>query len=330
MKVFVTGGTGLVGEPVVRALVNRGDEVTALVRNTSSAERMRALGAVAVHGAVEDPRLWESLAPFDGMIHVAALIAARVPWQRFFQVNAEGTRLAASSARRVGARLVHLSSVAVYGRQAADDAPGTRTEHSPFGPVEDHDFYARSKRLAEEMVRAEVALGLEAVILRPCVVYGKGDRLFLPRLTRLARHGWLPRVGAGNAPLALVHAESVAAAALRALDVPRAAGRIYQVTNDGEISARQLTAAIAGGIGRRVRAVPVPERVALALAVGLQGALRVAGPGLYPGTITGAVRFWRGGNPYTSRRANDELDWHPAVRHAEVVAALARGFVPAA
>lgn len=324
MKVFVTGGTGLVGEPVVRALRARGDEVVALARSRTAAATLSALGATPVMGCVEDPRVWDSLSDADGVIHSAALIAARSPWQRFFQVNVEGTRLAAAASRRVGARLVHVSSVAVYGRQAADEPPGTRTEHSPLGPLEEHDYYARSKRLAEEMVRAEVALGLAAVILRPCVVYGDGDRLLLPRLAAAARHGWLPRVGPGTLPMAIVHAESIADAAVRALDAPGAVSRIYQVTNDGEITPRGFVGALADGLGRRIRTLPVHEGAAFALAGGVQQLLRMIGPGLYPGTITGAVRFWRGGNPYTSARARSELGWTPAVDHGAAIAAIVR------
>lgn len=324
MRVFVTGGTGLVGSPVVRLLCQRGDQVGALVRDEVGAERMQALGASPVFGSVEDPRPWEGIDASDGVIHVAALVAARAPWQTFFQVNVEGTRLAAATARRLGVRLVHISSVAVYGRQAYDDPSGSRREGSAFGPLEDHDFYARSKRLAEEAVRAEVALGLEAVMLRPCVVYGEGDRLFLPRMAEVARRGWLPRVGSGNLPMAIVNAESVADAALRALDTPRAASRIYNVTNDGDITPREFVAALADGVGRRVRTFPIPEVAALAAAHVVQGALRLMGPGLYPGTITGAVRFWRGGNPYTSERAQDELGWRPAVAHRQAIASLVR------
>lgn len=324
MRVFVTGGTGLVGAPVVAALRSRGDEVDALVRDEAGAARMRALGACPVFGSIEDPRVWDAVRGAGGVIHVAALVAARVPWQTFFQVNVEGTRLAAATARRLGARLVHISSVAVYGRQAYDESPGSRREGAPFGPLDDQDFYARSKRLAEESVRAEVALGLEAVILRPCVVYGEGDRLFLPRMAAAARHGWLPRIGAGNLSMAVVHADSVADAALRALDTPRATSRIYNVTHDGDITPRDFVAALAEGVGRRIRTVRIPEGAALAAAHGVQAALRVVGPGLYPGTITGAVRFWRGGNPYTSERAHAELDWNPAVPHRQVIAALVR------
>jgi nucleoside-diphosphate-sugar epimerase len=171
-----------------------------------------------------------------------------------------------------------------------------------------------------------VALGLEAAILRPCVIYGDGDRLLLPRMTAVARYGWLPRIGSGQLPLALVHAESVAAAAIRALTVPRAVSRIYQVTNDGEIALREFVAALSDGIGRRIRTIPISEPVALAIAHGAQAALRMAGPGLYPGTITGAVRFWRGGNPYSSARAREELGWRPEVRHREVITKLVRRY----
>jgi nucleoside-diphosphate-sugar epimerase len=326
VRVFVTGGTGLVGTPIVRMLVRRGVEVTALVRSDPGAARMRELGATPRFGGVEDPRTWEDIGAHEGVIHSAALVAARLPWQNFFQVNVEGTRLAAATARRLGARLIHVSSVAVYGRKAADEPAGSRNEAAPLGALAEHDYYARSKRLAEEMVRAEVAIGLEAVMLRPCVVYGADDRLFLPRLAAAARLGWLPRVGAGDRPMAIVHADSVADAAVRALDTPQAASRIYLVTNDGDITPREFVAAMSDGLGRPIRSVPIPPSAALGIARGAEAVLRVLGPGLYPGTLSGAVRFWRGGNPYTSERARAELGWAPDVRHREVVAELVRGY----
>jgi hypothetical protein len=61
----------------------------------------------------------------------------------------------------------------------------------------------------------------------------------------------------------------------------------------------------------------------------VQAVLRVVGPGLYPGTITGAVRFWRGGNPYTSARAEAELGWIPSVAHQARIASLVRRYATA-
>lgn len=328
MRVFLTGGTGLVGSEVAQALVSRGATVTALVRDAPGADRMRTMGARPVPGAVEDLRTWEAVAGVDAIVHAAALVAARLPWTRFHAVNVEGSRLAAAAARRIGARLVHVSSVAVYGRQAYDEPPFSRREDAPFGPLEDHDFYARSKRLAEDAVRAEMAAGLDAVTLRPCVVYGPADRLFLPRLARLARLGWLPRVGSGTLPLAMVHSESVAAAVLAALEHPAAGGGTYNVTRDGDLTHQGLLRALAAGLDRPVRSVPVPESLALGGAKAAQVILRLLGPGLYPGTITGAVRFWRGGNPYAVERARADLEWAPELDHegrlARLIAQLGR------
>jgi nucleoside-diphosphate-sugar epimerase len=324
VNVFLTGGTGLLGRHVIKHLSADGARVVALARDDAGESAIRALGAVPLRGRAEDPRTWERVLPCRVIVHAAALIAARAPWPVFYQANVEGTRLAATTARRIGARLVHVSSVAVYGRRAYDVEALGIGERFPFGPLEDHDFYARSKRLAEEVVREEADRGLEAVILRPCVIYGPGDRLFLPRLAAVARHGWLPLVGNRNAPLALVHARNVAAGVVAAALLPRAADRVYNLTNDDEITPRDFVAAIGEGIGRRIRTVRVPEAAAMAAARLVAAGLRVVGPGLYPGTLTGAVRFWRGGNPYRSNAARADLGWHPLIRHAEGVREAAR------
>ena len=324
MNVFLTGGTGLLGRHVIEQLAAAGARVVALARDEAGESTLRARSATPRRGRVEDPRTWDRVLPCRVVVHIAAIIAARAPWPVFYQANVEGTRLAATTARRIGARLVHVSSVAVYGRRAYDVEPLSIGERFPFGPLEEHDYYARSKRLAEEVVREEVDRGLEAVILRPCVIYGPGDRLFLPRLVAVARHGWLPLIGKGDAPLALVHARNVAAGVAAAATAPLAAGRVYNLTNDDEISPRAFIAAVGEGIGRRVRTVTVPETAALATARVVEAGLRLVGPGLYPGTLTGAVRFWRGGNPYRSHAARTDLRWHALIRHAEGVREAAR------
>jgi nucleoside-diphosphate-sugar epimerase len=141
------------------------------------------------------------------------------------------------------------------------------------------------------------------------------------RLVAVARHGW--PAGEEGSLLALVH-PGVAAGVVAAAIVPLAAGRVYNLTNDDEISPRAFIAAIGDGIGRRVRTVTVPETAALATARVMEAGLRIVGPGLYPGTLTGAVRFWRGGNPYRSHAARTDLGWHALIRHAEGVREAAR------
>src|SRR2546429_9890248 len=85
--------------------------------------------------------------------------------------------------------LIHISSVAVYAGSAAYPAtPERRDEDFPFQPIAALDFYARSKRMAEDVVcGAATHRELAIASLRPHVVYGERDRLFTPRVIRAAR-----------------------------------------------------------------------------------------------------------------------------------------------
>ena len=184
MTVLVTGGSGLVGSHVIEALRSRGTSVRALVRPASRAAVER-LGADAVPGDVTDPAAWRAAAlGVRGIVHAAAVVQRRCSWERYLAVNVEGTRLATLAADTAGARLVHISSVAVYGGSGAYGIdPERRGEDSPFLPIVESDFYARSKRMAEALVREAAGGGLSTVALRPNVVYGERDRLFTPRLS---------------------------------------------------------------------------------------------------------------------------------------------------
>src|SRR5207253_2413007 len=154
MSVLVTGASGLVGSHVVEALVARGDAVRALVRPASRAAVLR-LGADAVVGDVTDPAAWRAAARgVRAIVHAAAIVQRRASWEQYVAVNVEATRLAVAAARAERARLVHISSVAVYAGSAAYPAtPERRDEDFPFQPIAAPDFYARSKRMAEDVVR---------------------------------------------------------------------------------------------------------------------------------------------------------------------------------
>ena len=312
--IFLTGGTGLLGLHILEDQRHRGGEVTALARDDRAAARVARLGARPLHGDVADPAMWARVEGVRGIVHGAAIIAGGGHWAAYEAVNVEATRLAARQARCLGVPLVHISSIAVYGAAAGREAPGTVTEDYPFGSRSHGDYYARSKRLAEDVVREEMARGLQAVVLRPCVVYGPGDRLFLPNVVRHARRGFFPLVGTGRRPLVLVHARNVAAAVALALDDPRALGGTFNVTFDGELTGLSFVAGLAEGLGRPVRAVRIPAPLAEAAAATADGVRRLLGRH-FPG-YRAAVRFLRGGNPYASGALAGRLGWRPVVEHA--------------
>jgi nucleoside-diphosphate-sugar epimerase len=329
VKVFVTGGTGLVGRHVIGQLVARGDTVTALARSASAAEVVRRLGATPREGDVTDAAALDRGAQgADAVVHAAAILLEQRDWETFRAMNVAPVEAIARAAGRTGARLVHISSVAAYGRRTVyDGGPGSVSEE--FGldrPIFAGDHYARSKREAELVLwRVAEETGLRAVALRPCVIYGEGDRAFAPRVARALRIGVAPLVGDGTNVLSVVYAGNVAAAVLGALDGPAVTGA-FNVANDGRLTQRQFVEAFARGLGRRVRFVRVPKGPARAAAQVLETARRIILPGGNTTTLMTAVHFLGSENPYTSARAAAELGWRPVTGAAEAAERTGRWF----
>ena len=192
---LVTGGTGLVGNNVVRLLLNRGRRVRVLVRpDGSSADRpLAGLQVQSVASALLDEGGMQRAV--DGaacVVHSAAMV--HVGWRyldEMRRVNVEGTRIVARAARRAGARLIHVSSVDALGLRS-DGAPADE-DTTPGGMLECP--YVVTKREAEAVVLEEVERGLDAVIVNPVYMIGPWD--WKPSSGRM-----LLEVGAGRGTFA--------------------------------------------------------------------------------------------------------------------------------
>jgi len=294
MTVLVTGGRGLVGSHVIEALRAAGEDVRVF------------------KGDVADPDAWRGAANgIRGIVHAAARVAQRLPYAEFERVNVGGTRLAVETARATGARLIHVSSVAIFGRTAPYAAgAGAVDEDFPFGPIPEHDFYARTKRMAEAVVRDS---GLSAAAIRPNVIYGERDQLFTARVIGVLRTGIMPRIGPGTNHLSCVYVGNVAAAIVAALNRPVPGFRAYNITADAPpaLTEREFMEAFAKALGVRVWRVPVPALVARFGARLWSRWLRLRDPAGYAGLGDAAVGFITGENPYTAARAQRELGWMP-------------------
>lgn len=321
--IFLTGATGLVGRHILAEFAARGEPVTALARTEQAAAILTRRGAIPTIGQVEDPGTWAHVGGCRAIVHSAAVIDGREGWPQYQRINVDATRRAAERALALDIPLIHISSVAVYDDSAGRQPAETVTETFPLRSGDRGYSYARSKRLAESEVERVIARGLRAIMLRPCVVYGPDDRLFLPAIARVARRGMFPLVGRGDAPLAIVHAASVATAVTAALESGEGWGRAFNVTNDDAITGAEFVAAVAEGLGRPVRAVRLPVAPTL-LGVALGDLLRRTWGRRGPG-FAAAAGFLRGGNPYSSAAARSVLGWQPTIRHRDAVAHAMRG-----
>lgn len=314
-RALVTGATGLVGSHVVDQLLAQGWTVRALVRHP--APELAARGVDLAVGDVLDAGAFAHAANgSDVLFHTAAVVTSRAGWEAFRRPNVDGTRNAIAAAAQSGARLLHLSSVAVYSRRY-DRSSEKVHEDAPREPLPERAYYARSKRESEDMVFDAHARGIVwATAVRPCVIYGTRDRQFVPRIARALRYGIAPVIGGGDTTLPIVGAANVAQGAILAAAHDGAGGRAYNLANDFDVTLRDLYRFAGEGLGRRIRVIPIPRGVAMAvfrswhkLGHILGGASRVV--------PSGAIDMITRDNPFTSRRARDELGWIPNVRPEE-------------
>lgn len=191
--VFVTGGTGLIGSFLLRALRARGLAVRALHRG--AVPTSAAPGVEWVAGDLLDTeQLRAAISPeVTHVFHCAGLVSyAPQDEDLLLAVNVQGTAAVVDAClERSGVRLVHVSSVAALGGPAAGAQPGPDgrtvvTEEAAWDLGAAHPAYATSKYLGELEVWRGVVEGLDAVIVNPSVVLGPGD--WTRSSTRLLRY----------------------------------------------------------------------------------------------------------------------------------------------
>ncbi len=225
--ILVTGATGFVGGHVLTHLTrDLGLAAAGTTREGRPGSRRLDL---------RDPAgMQAALAGVSAVVHCAV-------GDRAVTVDGTASLLRAAAAAGVR-RVVHISSVAVYGT-----ATGLVREESPLIPSNGHG-YAAWKAAAEQACLAQS--GLETVRLRPAIIYGAGGTLWVSHMARRIRAGrWGTFGSAGEGICNLVHVADVATAAAAALTAPAAAGAAFNVNGPCAITWNQWFARLAGAIG---------------------------------------------------------------------------------
>ena len=259
MKVFVTGGTGLIGRTLCAALVERGDQVTALTRQ-AGADLPRGARPVVGDPAVAGP--WtEALGQADAVVHLAGEPVAAGRWTperkaRIASSRLDSTRLVAAALAAGGPRLlVQGSAVGFYGDRGDELLDESAAPGKGF--------------LADLSVRWEAAAAPAAararvVLVRTGIVLARQGGA-LPQLARPFRLFAGGPLGDGTAWQPWIHLTDQVGLLLLALDDPRASGPLNAVA-PGSVRQAELARTLARVL-HRPNLFPVPG-AALRLVVG--------------------------------------------------------------
>ena len=228
-RVFVTGATGFVGRTVIQALRAEGYVVRCLVRRGSERD-LRGVEAIErVEGDVLSPQtLEEGMAGCDAVVHLVGIIREHVPTNTtFYRVHVQGTGNVVAAAASVGVRrYIHMSALGAR--------EGARSR------------YHQTKWAAEEAVHA---CSLPWTIVRPSVIYGRGDGFVSLLVWVVRRLPVVPLIVGGR--LQPVPVEQVAQGVARALARPSAVKQTYEVGGPDRVTLGELVDLIGKVLGRR-------------------------------------------------------------------------------
>lgn len=304
MRLLVTGASGFVGSAAVRRLAADGHAVRAALRRPAA---LPAGVEPVIVGDLGQAVAWRGpLAGIDAVVHLAGVAHGKDPG-RAHAVNVEATRRLAQAAAAAGVRrFLLLSSV----KAMADEASHPLTERDPPHPADD---YGRSKLAGEELL-ADAASGsfMEAVVLRPPLVFGPGVAANFRALLRLVASGVPLPLGGIDNRRSFIFVENLADAVATAVGHAGAAAGTWLVADRPAHSTPDLIRALAAALGQPARLF-APPRLLLKAAQALPGG--------------GALKRLTGSLELDDSAFRRHFGWTPPVEFTRALAVTAEWFL---
>jgi nucleoside-diphosphate-sugar epimerase len=254
---FVTGATGGIGSVLCERLASRGWLVRALARPTSDTSMITAVdGVTIVHCDLFDERsLTAAMSGCDAVFHLAAKVHApdTEPRASFDKLNVEATRHVVNAALAAGVQsFVFFSTVAVY--------PESDELFDESSDVNPSTAYGATKLAAESIV-LEKKGQMRVTILRLPVVYGPRDRGNVRRLIDAIARRRFVMPGKGANIKTMLAVDNAAHAAIEVALDPRAAGKIFIVTDEHASTLAEIVGAISAALKTPGMPLSVPTGV---------------------------------------------------------------------
>ena len=306
---FVTGGSGFIGNRLIRALRARGDAVYGLARSPKAAERITWAGAEPVKGDIEDPEVVrDAMRGAEVVFHAAAKTD---DWGRpaeFERVNVEGTKNVLWAMQHAGVeRIVHVSTASVLW----NGVPVMDADETAPTPPKASGWSLRSKLDAEREVLG-ARDGIEPVVVRLGLVWGPGEPAWIPRVIDRIGTGSFKWIGTGRHPISTTHVENAARGLALAGDRGRP-GEVYFVTDGAPVEFREFLTRNLKPMGVAPPDRSISPRGARFTARFGEGAFTLFNIKRAPGITRSALPLLAGELTVSDAKARAELGYEPVV-----------------
>jgi nucleoside-diphosphate-sugar epimerase len=264
MRVVVTGGGGFIARSVIRVLVERADDVVAIVRDPGRAGPIAGVTLVAGDLSSESG-LRSQFAGADAVIHLAGMYRVGITEAErpaMLDANVGATTRVIDAAVAAGVRrTVYVSTVNAFG-----NTRGRVVDESYRRDVKDGfvSYYDETKYLAHEAALERIGRGAPVIIVQPGTVYGPGDHSAIGAQLEQAYRGTLPYRAVDDVGIAPVHVDDLAAGIVAALDRGKV-GEAYVLAGPTMRLADALAVAARSG-GKRLPRLRIPTVLLRALA----------------------------------------------------------------
>lgn len=253
MNVFITGGSGFLGQMVIRKLIADGHNIGALARTDSSAIVVEKLGAKPIMGDITSvERFSNKLSEFDAVVHCAAPVEFWGQWAKYQQSIIDSTiSLAYECAKQNVKRFIHISSESVL--QNTSNLLDINEDFSY--PDEPNSYYGKAKKITEEQLLKTTGK-MDIIILRPSYIWGASSPSFTT-ITQKVKSGQFMWIDQGKNSFEAVHVENVAEAVRLSLTAGKNRS-IYFVTDDENSSVREFFESLFKSLGLQTPTMSVP------------------------------------------------------------------------
>ncbi len=320
MKIFITGGSGFLGQRVITRLQKEYSDISGLSRSENSRKKLETLKVKPVSGSLENIDQWKhELSGVDIVIHCAAPVVFWGKWALFQQGIVDATKNLFRAAEVSGVkRFIYISSESVL-QDKKDLIDIDETEPYPASP---NSRYGKAKMLAEKFILGQKSK-MESIIIRPPFIWGKGADSINTLIDKVTS-GEFIWIDHGRSLFEMVYVDNAADAIVLACE-KGTDKNVYFVTDDNTQTVKEFLSKLFIAQGVNPPEKSIPKLFAAIAATSLETIWRIFNIQKQPPITRFDLAFVAMSRKYNIEKIKRDLGYRPVVSEQDGMEIMKHG-----